>query len=82
MGVSSSWGSTSSGTCANRQPSAVRVKVQTTSNRSSGQSDGGFGDTDGKAFAMSGIPPCCQEISVGPGWVIASSTSFFSWPAP
>jgi hypothetical protein len=36
------------------------------SNRSSGQSDGGFGVTDGNALAMSGIPPCCQEISVGP----------------
>ena len=52
------------------------------SNRPFGQFDGGFGVTDGNALAMSGIPPCCQEISVGPGWVITCSTSFFSSPAP
>jgi hypothetical protein len=52
------------------------------SKRSSGHSEGGFGVTDGKALAMSGIPPCCQEISVGPGWVITYWTSFFSSPAP
>jgi len=58
------------------------VKVQTTSNRSFGQFGGGFGVTDGNALAMSGIPPRCQEISAGPGWVITRSTSFFSSPAP
>ena len=68
-----SCGSRSSGIWAKRQPSAVRVNVQTTSKRSSGHSCGGVGVTDGKASAMAGISLCCQEISVVPG---CSRTSF------
>jgi hypothetical protein len=42
------------------------VNVQTRSNLSSGHSDGGVGVTLGKASAIAGISPCCQEISVVP----------------
>src|SRR5690349_24212353 len=73
-----SWGSTSWGVWVKCQPSVVRVSVQTTSNRSSGHSSGGAGETDGKSSTISGIPPCCHEISVEPGWARTSLTSFFS----
>src|SRR5262245_38092355 len=49
MTVALSCGRANSGSWAKRQPSAVLVKVQITSNRSSGHSVGGAGVTDGKA---------------------------------
>ena len=77
-----SCGSTSSGDWAKCQPSAVLVRVQITSNLSSGHSDGGVGVTPGKASAMAGISPCCHEINVGPGWAMTCSTSSSSSPLP
>ena len=67
-----SWGSASSGIWARRQPSTVLVRVQMTSNLSSGHCKGGSGVTEGKAATIAGISPCCQEIKVGPGRAMTS----------
>ena len=63
-----SWspGNTISGSWAKAQPLPFAVKVQTTSNRSSGHVAGGEGVTAPKAAAIAGISPWCQQISVGP----------------
>jgi hypothetical protein len=59
------------------------VKVQTTSNLSSGHSDGGVGVTEGNAAAMAGISPCCHhEINAGPDCAMTCSTSASSSPLP